>query len=45
MKFCNQRVKEAQETRVAKGSLVVCINRGRVEMKKDFFLEHMLKLL
>jgi len=37
MKVCNQRVKESQETRVSKGSLVVCINRGIVEMKWDFF--------
>ena len=38
-------VKESQETRVAKGSLVFCINTGRVEMKRDFFLAHMLKRL
>ena len=44
MKVFNEMVKESQETRVAKGSLVVCINRGVVEMKRDFFLAHMLKL-
>ena len=45
MNFFNEMVKESQETRVAKESLVVCINRGRVEMKRDFFLAHMMKLL